>query len=218
MFANANKWVIHLREKGFNSHATKVAGVLPQIEEEIRVEAGHEASDQTPRGMDSLNLPIVAAVFQFVEQHCPYPCDIVHDEITSLGPAYSWVFDHMSKAKRTVLQMKDGRELHSGFINALSFSFADSKTEPLIRAADYLLAGTRKFIQLAPANAAIPANLTRIAFGSIGSIWLKAYTLRYPSLGSFPELSRLMSSTNWCLTVFKRLEQEISKNRSLKGN
>jgi hypothetical protein len=167
--------------------------------------------------MDSLNLPIVAEVFQFVEQHCPYPCDIVHDEIATMEPAYRWVFDHMQNADRSILKMKDGRELHTGFVNALSLSFADSKKEPLIRAADYSLAGTRKFIQLAIANEPIPADITHIAFGTLGSILCRAYSLKYPSLGSFPELSKFMSSTKWCLTVFERLHEEVSNNRSLKG-
>jgi hypothetical protein len=216
VYSNANNWIVNLRGKGFQAQADKVAGVLHKIEEEIQTEARHEASAQTPRGMDSLNFPIVAEVLQFVEQHCPYPCDIVHDEISSLEPSYRWVFETMRKAEHSVLRMKDGRELHTGFVNALSLSFTDSKKEPLIRAADYSLAGTRRFIQLALANDPIPADLTRIAFGSIGSILLEAYTLKYPSLGSFPKLSGLISSTNWCRVVFDRLQTELKQREPSK--
>ena len=211
VYSNASNWVVLLRAKGFHTEADRVRGVLLQIEEEIRTESKHHASNQTPRGMDSLNLPTVAEAFQFVEQHCPYPCDIVQDEIASFEPVYRWVFDTMQKAKPGVIEMNDGRQLRSGFVNALSLSFADSKSEPMIRAADYSLAGTRKFIQLALANEPISTDLSHIAFGTLGSILLGAYAVKYKSLGSFPKLSGLMSSTNWYRTLFQRLEQEVSK-------
>jgi hypothetical protein len=207
--SNANNWIVLLRAKGFYDHVRKIEGVLPQIEEEMRIEAHHSSSAQTPRGMDSLNLPIIVNVLQFVEQHCPYTCDIIHDEIPSLEPAYRWAFETFRNAKRSVLEMDDGRQMHTGFINALSLSFTDSKTEPLIRAADYSLAGTRKFVQHALANEPIPKDLTRVAFSTLGSFLLKVYSHIYPSLGSSPTLSGTMSSTSWNKIVFGRLENEF---------
>lgn len=212
VYSNASNWVVLLRAKGFHEQAERVEGVLSEIEDEMRNEAKHDASNQMPRGMNTLNLPIVAEVFQFVEQHCPYPCDIVHDQIIEFEPVYRWVFDKMQKAKPGAIEMDDGRQLRTGFVNALSLSFADSKTEPMIRAADYSLAGTRKFVQLALAGEQIPADLTRVAFGTLGALLVAAYTHIYPSLGSMPELTRCMSSTWWCKTVFGRLELELKSS------
>ena len=98
-----------------------------------------------------------------------------------------------------------------GFKNALSLSFAESKAQPLIRAADYLLAGTRKFIHLATATKEIPEDITWITFGSLGAILMKALTLVHPSLDGMPELSGYMSSDEWRDCVFGRLKNELSK-------
>jgi hypothetical protein len=107
------------------------------------------------------------------------------------------------------MELKDGRRMSFGFRNALSLTFAESKTEPLIRAADYALAGTRKFIQLAWRNDSIPAEITRIAFATLGSILLGAYASIYPSLEPMPTLSGYMASEEWTHKIFKRLEIEL---------
>jgi uncharacterized protein DUF3800 len=206
---NAENWVAHLNAASFHEQADKVAGVLPQIEDEIRTEGRHTRADGNPSGIDSLNLPIVAEVFQFVEQHCPFPCDIVHDQNASFESIYRYFFELFTNAKPTVLEMKDGRRMHYGFRNALSLSFADSKAEPLIRAADYELAGARKFIQLAIEGKPIPVDVTWIAFGSLGSILLKAYTHMHPSLEPMPDLSGYMASNQWTQKVFGRLHIEL---------
>jgi hypothetical protein len=206
---NAEQWVNHLEARGFKEQAAKVAGVLPQIEREIRTADSHNRPNDVPAGIDSLNFPIVVEVFQFVEQHCPYPCDIVHDQTATFEPIYSHFFRLFSAARPGAIEMKDGRQMRFGFKNALSLSFTDSKTEPLIRAADYALAGTRRFIQLAEQGNPIPADVTHIAFGTLGSLLLKAYTLMHPSLGPMPTLSGYMGSTRWMGQVFGRLQTEL---------
>jgi hypothetical protein len=207
---NAERWVSHLSAKGFSEQAGKVAGALPQIENEIRIEGGHTRSNKTPPGIDSLNLPIVAEVFQFVEQHCPFPCNIVHDQNASFEAIYRYFFDLFTKAAPAVMEMKDGRRMRYGFQNALSLSFEDSKTQPLIRAADYALAGARKFVELALADKSIPSDLTLIAFGNLGPILLNAYTQMYSSLEPMPQLSGFMASNEWSARVFGRLQSELS--------
>lgn len=206
---NAEAWVKHLKTCGFEEQASKVAGVLPHVEQEIQTAGARNRPQGIPSGIDSLNFPIVVEVFQFVEQHCPYPCGIVHDHTATFEPIYSYFFKLFASAPPAILEMKDGRQMHYGFKNALSLSFADSKTEPLIRAADYALAGTRKFIQLAEEDNPIPVDLTQIAFGTLGSVLLQAYTLTHPSLESMPTLSGYMGSNRWIRQVFGRLETEL---------
>src|SRR5262249_13861379 len=144
---NAENWVAQLRKTGFNRAAEKVSGVLPNIEDEIQTEARHLAASNVPRGIDSLNFPIVMEVFQFVEQKCPFPCHIVHDHTASFEQVYRYFFEKFKNATPIALEMKTGRQMRFGFGNVLSLSFTDSNMEPLVRAADYVLAGTRRFVQ-----------------------------------------------------------------------
>jgi hypothetical protein len=133
---NAQNWVTLLRACRLSDQAERVAGVLPHLERSIEIDRGHLASGWFPAGMDSLNLFVVSDVFQFVEQHCPYPCDIVHDQTASFEPLYQFVFGLYSRGEPFSVEMRDGRRVCAGFKNALSLSFQDSKMSPAIRAAD----------------------------------------------------------------------------------
>lgn len=217
MRTNAENWVTLLRAAKIDEQAERVAGVLPNIEEEIETERKHLASGRFPSGMDSLNLPIVMDVFQFIEQKCPYPCDLVHDQTASFEPLYEYVFGLFSQADPLALEMKDGRRFHMGFKNALSLSFEDSKTSPLIRAADYVVAGTRRFIQLALSDASIPAELTHVAFGMLGSLILNAYAALNPSVGGTPELAKIMASRRWAGKILARLHREMQATLTAKS-
>lgn len=195
---------------GLTDQANRVAGVLPKIGDEIRTEAKHLKSGAFPSGMDSLNLPIISEVFQFMEQECPFPCDIIHDQIESFEPLYRFIFDRFSKAKPIALEMKDGRQFHTGFKNVLSLSFADSKADPLIRAADYALAGARKFIQLALAYEPIPQDLTLTAFFILGPLLLGVTERIHGLSPNMPELAKVMVSDDWLSKVLLgRLATEL---------
>jgi hypothetical protein len=207
---NAENWVTLFRACGLRDEASRVAGVLPKLEEEIEIERMHLTSGRFPSGMDSLNLPVVADVFQFVEQDCPFPCDIIHDQTTSFEPVYQYVFGLFSNGSPMSVELKNGRRLCTGFKNALSLTFRDSKLEPLIRAADYVLAGARKFVQLALKNEPISSNLTNVAFASLGTLLLNAYSAGHPSIDTTPELARVMASRSWKRRVFERLHRELA--------
>lgn len=83
---NAENWITLLKACKLHEQAERVAGVLPNLEKGIEIDRGHLVSGMFPAGMDSLNVFVVADVFQFVEQQCPYPCDIVHDQTASFEP------------------------------------------------------------------------------------------------------------------------------------
>jgi hypothetical protein len=206
---NAEHWVTQLRKTGFAEVAQKVSGVLPTVEDEVRTEAQHLGATDAPPGVDSLNFPIVMAVFQFVEQNSPYPCHIVHDQTAAFEPIYRYFFDRFKNAGPSAIEMKDGRQMRFGFRNALSLSFVDSRTEPLVRAADYVLAGSRRFVQLALHDAEIPPDITHVAFSTLGTMLLRASTHMYPSLEPMPELSGFMGSNGWMRKIFRRLASEL---------
>jgi hypothetical protein len=215
---NAENWATLFRACGLHHQAARLNGVIPNIEEQVGIDRGHLISGRFPSGMDSLNLFVVSDVFQFVEQKCPFPTDIVHDQTASFEPLYQYVFDLYSKADRFAVEMKDGRAITMGFKNALSLSFQDSKMSPLIRAADYVLAGTRKFVQLAIAGEPISPDLTHVAFGTLGPLLLNVYAAKHQSLESIPELARIMASKSWTQKVFSRLHRELSTALNSAGN
>jgi len=206
---NAENWATLFRMCGLSDEAERVRGVLPNLDAQIEIDRGHLTSGRFPSGMDSLILFVVSDVFQFVEQKCPFPTDIVHDQTASFEPLYHYVFALYSKGDPLAVKLNDGREVRMGFKNALSLSFQDSKASPLIRAADYLLAGTRKFVQLALGDEQIPHDLTRVAFGTLGPFLLKAYAAEHPSTEAIPELTRIMASRSWNQKVLGRLHREI---------
>ncbi len=214
---NVKNWVAHLKTRGLKQEAGKLASVLPKLDEETTVEFGSDGAEDVPRGIDSLNFPIVMQVFQFVEQNCPYPCDIIHDQTAAFEPIFLHFFRLFTQGVPRAIEMKDGRKMSFGFRNALSLTFADSKTEPIIRAADYALAGTRRSIQLALAGDPIPLDITKIAFGTLGPILLGAYALLHPSLEPMPTLSGYMASKWWTERVFGRLQNEMRTTQNSGG-
>jgi len=210
---NAEHWIERFAGKGQKEFAEKIKGVLLNIESEI-VSESPDKSNEIPGGLDSLNLPVIAAMFQLIENHCPYRCEIVHDQTSSFEPIYKYVFELMSKGKPRGLVLKDGTKLSYGFQKACSLSFADSKNQPLIRAADYALSGARRFVELALGNKSMASDITGIAFSHLGVILCEVLSFMYPSLGSFPKLGNTMASAQWAATVFGRLNRELINDGS----
>ena len=209
MRQNAEGWVRELKAHNLKDLADRVAAVLPSIEGEVAAEA--ECAKSLSSGFDSLNMPVVVCVLQFAEQKCPYRCDIVHDQNASFEQVYRYVYDLYANARPRRARMLDGREIHFGFRNVLSLSFADSQKEPLIRAADYTLAGARKFIQLALADEQIPEDTTHVTFSILGALLVHALTLMHPTIGESPELGTVMASRQWTGKVFGRLAKELER-------
>lgn len=206
--ANAEKWIAELNRANRADDAARIKSCLDGIEPAIHAEAKAIQSADVP-SLDSLNVPSVFQVFQFIESHSPYKCDIVHDQTFSFEPVYSYVFNLYKLAPRLVLTMMDGRKQVSGFENCCSLKYADSKSEPLIRASDYLLSGVSRFIRLAQAGKPIPPYVTRIAFAGLGSFLCEVISAMHPSLGSSPHLSSLMASQSWVKRVIIRLIEEL---------
>jgi len=206
---NATNWIAEFSTHGRRSFAEKIEGVLPEIEAEIIAEQRADSSPELPSGLDSLNLPIVAEIFQFIEEHSPWKCEIVHDQTASFEAIYVFIFQLMARAERKIWLKKDGSKLYAGLKKACSLSFANSEKQPLIRAADYALAGARRFIELALRDEPVPTDIREVAFVNLGGILMETLSHMHSSLDPFPKLGLVMASSQWATKVFGRLGQEI---------
>ena len=207
---NAEQWVDEFERAGQKEFAAKIHSTLPTIERQIRLEGRASEDGHLPPGLDSLNLPIVHQVFQFVEQHCPVPCDIVHDQTASLEPIFRYFFDLYGSGPPQRFVMKDGRATVTGYRNIGSLSFASSEKQPLIRAADFALAAVRSFVTLALVDKPIPANITLAAMPHLGGIWCAVLSAMHPDLGPSPPLGGVLASTQWVSKVFLRFNNEVT--------
>lgn len=207
---NAEQWVDEFERADQKEFAEKIRSTLPTIERQIHLEGRASDDGSLPPGLDSLNLTIVHQVFQFVEQHCPFPCDVVHDQTASLEPIFRYFFELYGSGPRQRFVMKDGRATVTGYQNVGSLSFASSAKQPLIRAADFALAAVRCFVTLALTDKPIPADITLAALPHLGGIWCAVFSAMHPNeLAPFPPLGGVLASAQWVTKVFLRFNNEV---------
>ncbi|MFQ5847352.1 MAG: DUF3800 domain-containing protein [Candidatus Methylomirabilales bacterium] len=211
MRQNVLDWRDEFLHRGRPDLAERIEGVLAEIEAEMLSEA--QAGQGVLRAMDTLNFALVVGAIQHVELDVPGVCVIIHDETPVFEPAYEYIFNLLKQRKGNpaVIQMKDGRKFKAGFEKVEDLRFASSKVEPLVRAADYLVAGTRGFIHLARHGQPIDKTLSEIAFAGLGGILCEALTYKYPSLAPFPKLGTVLASTCFVKEVFGTLAEEIKE-------
>jgi hypothetical protein len=189
------RWEELLRANGNGGAADQLAAGLPLLREHIQGEFETLSSDKLPSGYDSLNLPIMAQVFQTIEQNSP-ELDIVHDECASFEELYRHVFRMMRDAKHGELVLKDGRKHVTGFRAIKTLAFADSEEQPLLRAADYLVACCSEFGGLAFQSKPIEEDLAKAAMPAIGAIIVWALSKAH-NLGPMPKLGEMFASNTW---------------------
>lgn len=211
MRQNVLDWRDEFLHRNRGDFAERIEGVLAEIESEMRSEA--QAGQSIPRAMDTLNFALVVGAIQHVELDVPGVYVIIHDETAAFQPAYDYIFSLLKqrKADPAVIQMKDGRKFKAGLEKVEDLRFATSEVEPLLRAADYLVAGTRQFIHLARQGEPIDKTLSEIAFAGVGGILCEALAYKYPSLAPFPKLGTVLASTGFVKKVFGRLAEEMKK-------
>jgi hypothetical protein len=209
---NGEQWVEEFTRTDQRQLAGKIRASLPTIEDQMVREKAAIKEGRQPQGMDSLNLTIIHQIFQFVEQNCPFPCDIVHDQTATLEPIFRYIFDLYDKAPPLRFGMKDGRATVTGYRNIGSLGFANSEKQPLIRASDFSLAAIRAFVLLALAGKPIPADITLAAAPHLGAIWVTMFSSMYPSGGEpLPQLGGVLASGQWVSKVFNRFAAEFQK-------
>jgi hypothetical protein len=162
-------WEEFLISTGEVVMATELRTGLSGIRRNMRKELLSDKRPSFPSGLDCLNMPSMALVFQLVEQHYP-PCDMVHGECAGFEAVYHYVFDQLRNTDAAELETVDGRKHAFGFTRLTFLSFADSEAQPLLRASDYLVASCVDFAQRAAADAEIPTGLVQCAYPGLGGI------------------------------------------------
>jgi hypothetical protein len=193
--AIGNHWSGLLSGMGEKMSSLELSSGLPTLQSNIQHEFDTITGDSTPRGFDSLNMPIVAQVFQTIEQNCR-SVDIIHDECASFEPVYAHVFKMMKDARPGVTVMTDGRMHVTGFKNIKSVSFGNSEVEPMLRASDYLVACCSDFGQTAFSGRAVDPDIAKAAMPAIGGIIVWALSSAH-NLGHVPKLGELFCSGLW---------------------
>lgn len=203
---NAESWVGEFLRRKNVPMADKVRATLATIEAQIEKEGQAAKGRHFPSGIDCLNLPIAHLMFQFVEQKCPFRCEIVHDQTATLEPILKYFFDLYRSGPPLRFKMKDGRTTATGFQNVGSLNFASSAKQPLIRAADFALASVRNFVSLALTDQNIPEDTTVAATPHLGGLWCTLYPAEPET---HVELGGLLASVQWTKKVFTRFVTEM---------
>jgi hypothetical protein len=205
--ANAQQWLEHFRTQPGSDMATRITAVLPVLNEEMQGE--FRAFDGTPTGYDSLNMPIWVMVFQDMEQHFSGPCDLIHDRIAEFQECFEQTYKLLRDGRPSRMLFKDGRTFTSGLQKVVSLNFAESKTEPLVRAADCIASSTREFAWRAFRGDSIDENLSKAVYPSLGALACWVLSHMHPSVGFFPQLGTLMASSQFCGKVFASIMETM---------
>lgn len=203
------KWKEYFQSSGLSKEADELAAVLPEIEKNISAEFEVLKGPDALRGFDSLNMPALAQVFQTVEQNVP-PCDILHDECASFEEVYKYIFQIGVNARPGVIQLKDGRKHVTGFRNIKSINFGNSETEPILRAADYLVACCVEFARTAFEQRTMSSDLSEAAHPAIGAIVVWAISGPH-GLDPMPKLGELFASEKWVARCSGQMLQYMQK-------
>jgi hypothetical protein len=193
--AIGHDWAKLISDAGKSQFAAEIRAGLPTLQGHIQSEFDAISSDSLPVGYDSLNLPIVAQVFQTIEQNSP-PIDIVHDECASFQALYSHVFHQMRNARPSQIVLKDGRKHVTGFQRIESLAFGDSEREPMLRAADYLVACCSEFAQSVAEGKPVDPDIAKVSRPAIGQFVVWALSQTHNS-EPMPKLAELFGSEAW---------------------
>jgi hypothetical protein len=204
---NAQLWLEHFQAKPVGDLATRIAAVLPVLKEEMRGEFG--ACDETPTGYDTLNMPIWVMMFQDMEHHFLDPCDLIHDRIVEFQNCFEHTYKMLRDGRRSTMVFKDGRAFTSGLRKVVSLSFAESETQPLIRAADCIAASTREFAWRAFNDESIDENIAKAVYPTLGALACWVMSHMHPSLGFFPQLGTVMASSQFSGKLFARIVETM---------
>ena len=111
------------------------------------------------------------------------------------------------------MQLKDGRPMSFGLRQVVSLEFRDSQNEPLIRAADCLMASTRAFAWRAFNDESIDPNLVRGAYPTVGALMCWVLSHMHPSVGFFPQIGTVMASEQFAAKLFKKAVDTMSPDK-----
>ncbi|MBV6419370.1 MAG: hypothetical protein DAHOPDDO_00586 [Ignavibacteriaceae bacterium] len=196
------EWADELTALGNHALAKKVFGAIENIEEEITTEF---EVFESKKGYDSLNLPMLVAMFQYIEHNLPSQIKIIHDNNDSFKETFYNIFELLNNNSEGFIQFIDSRRLYFGLKSITDFTFCESKSTPILRAADYAVSATYDYIKKVFNNNEINDTMNTIAMMTIGGIYLKALTAKYPELGYVPDLGTTYSSRDFVKKAFSKL-------------
>lgn len=195
-------WVNEFGSLGQKEFADKFQGAIENIKEQMDTE--FEVFTKR-KNYDTLNLPMLVAMFQYVENYLPSPIKIVHDNTDSFKEAYLDVVEMFNNGSDGFVEFNNGYRQFFGFKGISNFALEDSKSLPLLRAADYIASSSFEYLKLVDANKDINELMNEIAFMTIGVIYLKGLSVKHPSLGSFPDLGTTFSSIDFVRKIFSKI-------------
>lgn len=193
--AVGNDWSRWLAQHGEAGLALQLRAALPGIPENMRAEFTGLAA-HFPRGYDTLNAPAVAQVCQLLEQRA-LPCQILHDQCDSHEPIYRHLFEIQRDAPHAVRHWPDGSIDVTGFKYLRSLSFGDSEAQPLLRAADYLLAICGDFLRRAGAGDELPPATRAGAHHGLARMMFAAAARPVPDSRLHLQIGEIMASDAW---------------------
>jgi len=199
-------------ERGEVFSAVELDASLPGIEGNMRAEFAISRKPSFPKGLDSLNLPALARIFQLVEQNAP-PCEMIHDECATFESSYRFIFESMRDARPGQLVYDDGfRRTIFGFKRLNSLSFVKSEEQPIMRAADYLVAVCVDFARRSFAGDEVSAELAALAQRGLGVIQGAEESHPLSHEGQSPQFGEIIASEIFCDRVFSNLDRMTRPN------
>lgn len=190
-----NEWAAALSAAGQAGLAMQLRFGLPRLRENLEEEFSSYAVMGLPNGWDTLNAPSFAQATQKIEQ-AGLPCALLHDECASLEKSFRFFFERYCGADRRIVTRADGSLEIFGFQNLRTLAFGNSDAQPLLRAADYLLAGCVGFARLAAADQPVPDGMRGLAVPGLSRMMHEAVGI-IPPRASAGQIGEVMASDVW---------------------
>lgn len=195
LVAVGRQWADALGAAGQGGLAMQIRFGLPHLRENLEEEFTLFGQMGLPKGWDTLNAPSFAQATQLIEQS-GRPCQLLHDECATLEATFRYFFARYCDADRRIVSRADGSVEIFGFRNLRSLSFGDSEARPLLRAADYLLAGCSGFARLAAAGEPVPNDFRELANHGLSRM-MHAALDRKPPPSVAGQTGEIMASDAW---------------------
>lgn len=195
LVAVGKQWADAMGVSGQSGLAMQIRFGLPRLRANLQEEFASYAEMGLPRGWDTLNAPSFAQATQLLEQ-AGKPCELLHDECATLEKSFRYFFARYCDADRRIVTRADGSVEIFGFRHLRSLAFGNSEALPLLRAADYLLAGCVGFARLVAAGEPVSDDSRSLAAFGISRMMHAAADIAPPRAVS-GQVGEIMASDEW---------------------
>ncbi len=209
------EWRDFFLEQGNVPFALGIDAALPGLEDDLATEFATITSSRLPRGYDTLNLPALVRVFQLIDEALPNAA-ILHDECASFESVYTHCFNRFRRANPDRIDFPDGRSHSIGFRGLTSLQYGRSEAEPLLRAADYLVAACVEYARVTW-NREQPGRELRACMAQMLGPINRGARQRTRGDRSVPQLAEMFASEEWTHRVFSRQFRKPAPRRIGRG-